>query len=345
MQLERALSSERTPRRRLGLMSCTMLMSKQLPPIKYIVPGIIAEGLTILAGRSKIGKSWLTMGLCIAVSSGGYAFGSIKCEQGDVLLLALEDNERRLQSRLSQMLPSGNVPERLFIETAAPRLDQGLLADLREWLIAANNPRMVVIDVLNRIRPPQGKAEGVYDYDVRCLIGLQELAGEFGIAIVIVHHVRKAEAEDPFDCLSGSTGLPGTADATLVLARDSQGTTLYGRGRDIEEFEKAMTFDKTTGYWSIQGDAEETRRSGERNRIRQALKDAGSSMSPAEISAASGMKSENVRFLLFKMVTAGEVVKAERGRYLHPDLVPPTNKANTANNPYEAMRDGYQDEE
>ena len=95
------------PRRRLGLMSCTDLMSKQLPPIKFIVPGIIAEGCTILAGKGKIGKSWLVMGLATAVASGGYALGSIKCEQGSVLYLALEDNERRLQSRISQLLPTG----------------------------------------------------------------------------------------------------------------------------------------------------------------------------------------------------------------------------------------------
>ena len=227
----------------------------------------------------------------------------------------------------------------------APRLDDGLLEALREWIETANNPRMIIVDVLNRVRPAQGKSEGIYDYDVRCLSGLHALAGEFGIAILVVHHTRKAEAEDPFDCLSGSTGLPGTADATLVLARDSQGTTLYGRGRDIEEFEKAMTFDRTTGYWTIQGNAEETRRSGERNRILQALMDAGSAMSPAEISAATGMKSENVRFLLFKMVTAGEVLKAERGRYQHPDLMTPTNNANVANRSYRSMRDGASDEE
>jgi hypothetical protein len=334
---------DRLRRRRLGLMSSAALMQKELPPVKDIVPGVIPEGLTIFAGKSKIGKSWLMKGVCIAVSMGGYALGSIKCEQGDVLYLALEDNERRLQTRLSQLLPIGAPPERLFIDTAAPRLDSGLLADLRDWLETANNPRLIVVDVLNRVRPPQKPNEGVYDYDVRCLIGLQALASEFGIAIVVVHHTRKAEAEDPFDCLSGSTGLPGTADTTLVLARDSQGTTLYGRGRDLDEFEKAMTFDKTTGFWTMQGDADETRRSGERNTIRRALLDGKGSMSPSEISAATGMKGENVRFLLFKMVAAGEAIKAERGRYLHPDLLPPANKANNANN-YRSSRDGDDDD-
>ena len=80
-------------------------MTKELPPIRYVVPGIIAEGLTLLAGKSKIGKSWLILGTAIAVATGGYALGSIKVDEGDVLYLALEDNERRLQSRLKKLLP------------------------------------------------------------------------------------------------------------------------------------------------------------------------------------------------------------------------------------------------
>src|SRR5262245_2173616 len=64
---------------------------KEFPPLKMIVPGLIPEGLTLLAGRLKLGKSWLTMDLSSSVSFSGYVLGSIKCEGGDVLHLALED--------------------------------------------------------------------------------------------------------------------------------------------------------------------------------------------------------------------------------------------------------------
>jgi hypothetical protein len=119
-------------RRRLGLMSAAELLDKDLPPICYIIPNLIPEGLTLVAGKGKIGKSWLLLGTCIAVATGGVALGSIEVEQGDVLYLALEDNERRLQSRLNQLLPCGTRPGRLFIERACPRVDDGLLDDLRE---------------------------------------------------------------------------------------------------------------------------------------------------------------------------------------------------------------------
>jgi hypothetical protein len=132
-----------------------------------------------------------------------------------------------------------------------------------------------------------------------------------------------------------------TAEA-LRAAGDLKGAARevqYGRGRDLDEFEKAMTFDKITGSWAIQGDADEVRRSGEKNAIRRALLEARVSMSPAEISLATGMKGDSVRFLLFKMVAAGQVLKVERARCLHPDLSTPANIANSAND-YRFRRHG-----
>jgi RecA-family ATPase len=204
----------------------------------------------------------------------------------------------------------------------------------------------VIVDVLNKVRPAQKNNEGIYDYDVRSLEGLQSLAAEFGIAIIVVHHTRKAEAEDPFDCLSGSTGLSGTADATLVLARDSQGVTLYGRGRDIEEIETALSFDRSTGHWSILGAVADMRRSDERTTVLQSLKDASEPMSPRDIADDTGMPYQNVRQLLVRMGKAGEVTKVQRGFYIHPDTpVTTITKSQTRRiQDYTEARDGDDDE-
>ncbi len=128
-----------------------------------------------------------------------------------------------------------------------------------------------------------------------------------------------AEAEDPFDSLSGSTGLSGTADATLVLARDSQGVTLYGRGRDIEEIETALSFDRSSGHWMILGAVADVRRSDERTTILQSLKEASEPMSPRDIADDTGMPYQNIRQFLVRMSKAGEVTKVQRGLYCHPD--------------------------
>lgn len=337
MQLEQARSAERAPRRRLGQMSAADLMEKELPDVRYIIPGYIAEGLTLLGGKPKLGKSWLILGCAIAVATGGYALGSVPVEEGDVLYLALEDNERRLQRRLNQLLPEGEKPARLYLDLTCQRLDQGLIDDLRLWVRSVPNPRLIIVDVLNKVRPAQKNNEGIYDYDVRSLESLQSLAAEYGIAIIVVHHTRKAEAEDPFDCLSGSTGLSGTADATLVLTRDSQGTTLYGRGRDIEEIETALSFDRSTGHWTVLGGADDVRRSGERNAILKVLKDAGCAMGPTDLAAAAGMKDGNVRRLLLKMVADREIERAGYGRYIYP-----SNTGHTRNS-YRSYRDGGDD--
>jgi hypothetical protein len=95
------------------------IMSWDYPPIRFVVPGYIAEGLTILAGTPKIGKSWLVLDLAVAISTGGKAFGSIKVEEGDVLYLALEDNKRRLKKRLLKLSPSME-PQRLKSQFTTP---------------------------------------------------------------------------------------------------------------------------------------------------------------------------------------------------------------------------------
>lgn len=151
--------------------------------------------------------------------------------------------------------------------------------------------------------------------------------GQKGVAIVLVHHVRKMDADDPLDTVSGTTGLTGAADTVLVLNRTSQGVTLVGRGRDIEEIDVAVSFSRETCRWTAQGPAAEVRRSGERRAILDALQEASEPMAPADIAAATGMPSGNVCYLLFQMMKAGEVEKAGRGRYVHPEPLP-----NNANN-------------
>jgi hypothetical protein len=138
---------------------------------------------------------------------------------------------------------------------------------------------------------------------------------------VIVHHTRKSGSEaDPFEKVSGTLGLSGAADTTIVLDRGGHGATLYGRGRDIEEIEKAVTFDRETCQWTIIGEASEVLRTNERSAILTLLKDADEPMSPIDVATALGLQRNNVKQLLFKMAKAGEVIKPPaRGKYIHPD--------------------------
>lgn len=298
------------------------LRRMSFPPVQYIVPGYIAEGCTLLAGRPKLGKSWLVLEAGLAVAGGGDCLGGITCEQGDVLYLALEDNQRRLQRRIDKVLGpfKKEWPSAFEYATEWPRANEGGLDKIREWITRKANPRLVIVDVLAMFKPVRGSSETLYEADYSAIKGLQALAGEFGIAIVVVHHTRKSGAEsDPFEKVSGTLGLSGAADTTLILDRDGNGATIYGRGRDVEEIESAVVFDKAGCRWFVQGAASEVRRTDERGAVLAALEDADEPMSPGEIAVATGSTRNAVDQLLYRMGKAGEVLKAGRGRYVHPE--------------------------
>ena len=291
------------------------LQAEEFPPLRYAVDGYLAEGVTLLAGKPKTGKSWMALDFAMAVATGGVALGSVTCRRDPVLYCALEDNHRRLQRRMRQLYGAvDHWPPGLHFATQVRRLDEGLVDDLREW-IEIHRPKLVIIDTFAGVRP-QSRREG-YDTDYAALSPLQVMAGEMGFAILVVHHLRKMPGDDPFDTISGTTGLTGAVDAAFVLQRGKQGVTLYGRGREIEEMEQAVEF--VAGTWKVLGDAAEVRRSEERGAILEILEGADDPMGPKEIADALGWKTDNVKQLLFKMHKDGEIEKQGRGRYCTTD--------------------------
>lgn len=226
------------------------LLAKNFPEPKFIVPGYIGEGLTILAGRPKIGKSWLALNIAVAVATGGIVLGSLQVEAGSVLYLALEDTQRRLQSRLKQVLGDDELPDDLYFATDCPRLDEGAYEQLDKWVDSQENPRLIIIDVFNKVRPAAMGRESPYEADYRALGPLKAYADSRNVAVLILHHTRKMSAQDPFDTISGTTGFTGAADAALVLASDDDGVSLYARGRDVEEIGTAVEFEKKTAAGS-----------------------------------------------------------------------------------------------
>lgn len=320
------------PKRKSGRAAprCTSardLSEQEFEPIRYVVPGYIAEGLTLLAGKPKIGKSWMVLDIALAVASGGMCLGNVPCEQGDVLYLALEDNMRRLQSRLHKLWEYENlagdipVPDRLFFSTEWKRAGEGGIEDIRTWIEEHPAARLVIVDVLAMFKATaKGKDQTLYEADYGALKELQSLAMEAGVAIVVVHHTRKSAADsDPFEKVSGTLGLSGAADTTIILDRDQNGTTIYGRGRDIEEIETAVLFDKPTCRWSALGKAADVRRTGERAEILSVLTEATEPMNPRDLSIACDAPRNAIDQLLYKMAKAGEVLKIGRGLYVHPD--------------------------
>ena len=300
--------------------SAADLRTMTFEPVRYVLPRFIPEGMTLLVGRPKVGKSWWVLDLCLACAAGHPALGTLKAVDGDVLYLALEDGKRRLQRRLDKLLPtfSGEWPERLNLVPMGGwhRADQGGLEDIGAWCRSVPKPVLVVVDTLERIRKPANGKAPLYSADYEAVTGLQKIALEYGIALVVLHHDRKSDADDAFDTVSGTLGLTGAADTILIIKRRPNGAVLYARGRDIEKSETAMLFDKATCRWSILGAASEVLRSTERARVIAALEAAGQPLSVREIMADGELLNRNAAdILLGKMARDGEIVRIGHGRY------------------------------
>jgi hypothetical protein len=306
------------------------LMALELPPVRWAVPGIVPEGVTLLAGKPKLGKSWLALALAVAIASGGVALGTKRVEQGEALYLGLEDNRRRLQGRLGKLLAGESAPEGLHIATAWPRVDEGGEEALGGWLEEHPEARLVVVDVLKRVRPRPSRHQSVYDADYESLEALHGLAGRHNVAMLCVHHLRKAGADDPMDEISGSTGLSGAADGVLLLKRDRGRGDAYLRvdGRDIEEpAELALTWDPNTAGWTLAGDAEQYRLSQTRAEVIEVLEEAGEPMTPTEVADALGKSFNTIKQRLWHMSKEGQVLASD-GRYSLPKDHNPRNPRN-----------------
>jgi hypothetical protein len=295
--------------------SARELQNMEFPELKYVVPDILPEGLTLLAGKPKVGKSFFGLQVGNAVANGSSALGGDRCEAADVLYCALEDNERRLQWRLKKMQIS-RWSRRLQFWCQMPRLNEGGLHMIEQWIKSVRHPGLIVVDTLAKVRPLQGKTENTqYAADYQALADLHALALRYHLAIIVVHHQRKMDADDPFDTVSGTLGLTGAADTIVLLLRDHGGYLLLARGRDILEIEKAMSFDSANCHWQLIGDADKVRTTRQRAAIMQAMKEIDTAASPKEIASAAELPTTNVNKTLKRMTRDGLIFQWSRGRY------------------------------
>lgn len=300
------------------------LMRMTFPEPKYVIPGILPEGSAVLAGPPKIGKSWLVLAWCVAVASGGRALGKIEIpEAGDVLYLALEDTKRRLYTRLDKIMAGDDWPPRLSFYTDAecPRMDQGGGDLIEQWLVLHPDARLVVVDTLARIRGARTRNGNGYEEDYAAITGLKSIADRYGVALLIVHHVRKMAADDPLDTISGTNGISGAVDTITILRRERgrADASLFVTGRDVEEQDLALKWDQDLAMWSLIGEAAEYRMSKDRADVIAAIKGTGRPLGPKEVAELLGKKPTNTKALMWKMLQAGELKNADYGKYTTVD--------------------------
>lgn len=245
-----------------SLVSLEGLLSEQFATPHWAVRDLLPEGLILLGGKPKQGKSWLCLALALAIATGGNVLDHYQAEQGAVLSLSLEDTRPRLQERLKQLLSaSAAIPAGIEFALEWPRLDQGGLAQLEEYIQAHPGLRAIIVDTWAMLAPhAKSGGRSQYEGEYAALSPLKRLADTHHLAIVLVHHLRKAGAQDILDEVTGSTGMVGTVDTILVLKRErgQEQATLYVTGRDIpRECLLSLRFDSASGHWQLDASGED----------------------------------------------------------------------------------------
>jgi hypothetical protein len=304
-----------------GFVDCYDTRRTEFPPLEFAAePYILAGQLTLISANPKMGKSFMALQIALAIATGTSAFdGSPACKQGAVLYLALEDNPRRMKSRLNKLMRFRRFePAKLIARYTAKRAHEGGFDMLKRWIKRTPEARLIVIDVLSLFRRSRSHREEPYAADLEAMTQLRALANDHDVAIIAIMHNRKSQADtDPFESVSGTMGQTAGAETVLVLQRDKRGgVTLYGRGRDFEvEVEAAVKMNN--GYWDILGPASEIRHTDEQRAIIELLRENKEPMALKEIAAALGRKIGVLSVQLTRMTQASPpmIRKISRGRY------------------------------
>lgn len=311
-----------------GLRTGDWLDGQVFPPVSWFVDGLLPEGLSLLVGGPKIGKSWLTLDIALSVASGGRVLGKVTTAAQPVLLLALEDGDRRLQERSRTLLGRDKIPAGLHYMT---RIESGLaVPTIEEWLSTLDdeaNP-LVILDTLGKVMPPTAPGESSYQRDYRVAGRLKSICdGRPGMALVVVHHDRKAVTDDFVDSVSGTNGIAGAADTIVVISRSRTETDGVFRvtGRDVEEAEYAVTING--GKWSLNGsdlsaaaDVARTRRATEgladrSSEIVRFVAKHPNGVRAGDVAEAIGINKNDASRYLTRLHDAGKLRRPERGLY------------------------------
>ena len=249
--------------RRLGIrithldtITASSLLDKQFAPQHELIEGMLAPGLYILAGASKIGKSWLVLQIAHCVSMGLPLWGR-KVQKSEVLYLALEDTERRIQSRLMRIC--GGETGEIAFATESEVLGRGFEEQVTNYLHKHLQAKLVIVDTLIKVREMNSRGSAYAD-DYATMTAFKRIAEQYGITMLIVHHTRKQEAGDIMDMISGTTGIMGCADGAMVLERPLRRVpkgSISMTGRDFQDAKISLMQNPETMCWEFVGYTDE----------------------------------------------------------------------------------------
>lgn len=221
---------------KIQLIDAEALYYKPLEHPKMLIDGVLSDGFAIMAGDSKIGKSWMVLWMCLQISKGEPVWG-LPTRKTDVVYLALEDREWRVQQRMQDL--TDTPPENLHFGFSCGQLGAELESQIEDVLKDYPSTGLLFIDTLQMVRDNVSAKVNAYAQDYKDLSSLKKIADNHGICIFVVHHTRKErDGGNIFNDMTGSTGIMGVADTGMILRKDDRfgdNATLCITGRDVEE--------------------------------------------------------------------------------------------------------------
>lgn len=292
------------------------LMVQAFPPITYFVDRMFPQGLVLLAGKSKRGKTYLCLDLALSISQGIPALQTMPTHQGRVLFVSLEDGARLVQKNLATIAPMFQGHPALDFAYEFPIIGEGAAEEFAKQL---EHYDVIFLDILGRIMPRSSStARTATEYQVvqEALGPLHDLVRDRDKMIVFLDHTRKAPSEDVFDTIMGSAGKQGTVDTVLVYTRGAGETegTLHGKSKINGE--NTIVMRMVDGHLEYLGEGEEYEQSSERRKLLEVMEDENRPMRTNEIVQAMGLDGKHyhrVRQLLYRMYKEESVSKTDRG--------------------------------
>ncbi len=221
---------------KIQLIDAETLYYKPLEHPKMLIDGVLSDGLAIMAGDSKIGKSWMVLWMCLQISKGEPVWG-LPTRKTDVVYLALEDREWRVQQRMQDL--TDTPPDNLHFGFSCGQLGAELESQIEDVLKDYPSTGLIFIDTLQMVRDNVSAKVNAYAQDYKDLSSLKKIADDHGICIFVVHHTRKErDGGNIFNDMTGSTGIMGVADIGMILRKEDRfgdNATLCITGRDVEE--------------------------------------------------------------------------------------------------------------
>ncbi len=287
------------------------LLERDMDPIGYLCDPYIPEGLTIVAGRPKCGKTTLERQKLAAVAGGGEIFGA-ECTKATAMFLCLEEGDRLTRAKFEMAGFARNALASILIHFAWRRGTEGIL-DLQRTLDANAGVRYVVVDSLTRFRAVPDTRTPAFVADYEAVSALHAIAkARPGLCISVIHHTRKAKSDDPLDDISGTYGVSAACDSYWVMRHHEDGAVLHVGGRlwagDVSQFQLR----RDNQRWVMDG--EFTGLTPAQSETLALIRD-GKGLTPSQVAASLGLTHRQSAYDRLDALVRNGRVYSKLGRY------------------------------